>query len=267
MPAGSSEQSEPSARSARWLLPVAATGVFLAAWEAAARVGPLPSELPPVTTIAGWLAGAVPTVGFWAAFGQTVSQWGLGLAAGAAAGIVVGLAIGAVPLLHRLFQLPFEFLRPIPAIVYLPLLLLLMGATSGTAVLLGAVGAFWPLLFQTFYGVSAVDPMARDTGRVFGLSARQRLVSITLPSILPYIATGVRIASSLALVVVVSVELISAVPGLGHELATYGLNGVYAGVYAMILVTGLLGMVANNVLQGLERSLLGWHTSHRPGQS
>jgi ABC-type nitrate/sulfonate/bicarbonate transport system permease component len=247
----------------KWLLPTLTTAGFLAAWEASTRLGLLPDELPPVTTIADWLAERLQTAEFWTSLRQTITNWAGGLLIGGAAGVIVGGATGMVPLLRRLFQIPFDFLRPIPAVVYLPLLLLLYGASSKTAIMLGAVGAFWPMMFQTFYGTSAVDPLARDTGRVFGFSAAQRLMYIILPSVLPFIATGTRIASSLALVVVVSVEIISAVPGLGRDLQTYALNGVYPGVYAMILVTGMLGMLLNGVLQRIERSMLKWHPSYR----
>lgn len=247
---------------ARWLLPVTTTLGFLAVWEIATQLA-LPAALPPVTSIVGWLVEALPTRELWAAVGQTLAQWAVGLLVGAGAGIVLGVAIGGVPLLRRLLQVPLEFLRPIPAVVYIPLIVLLLGATPRAAAILGAVAALWPLLFQTSYGMSSIDSMARDTGRVFGLSAGQRAAYIVVPSILPYVATGVRIAASLTLVVVVAVELITGVPGLGEQLWTYSLNGVYPGVYAMILITGVLGVVINRALQRVERSLLKWHVTHR----
>ncbi len=246
----------------RWLLPVTTTVGFLAVWEIVTQLA-LPAALPPVTSILGWLVEALPTRELWAAVGQTLLQWAFGLLVGAGTGIVLGVAIGGLPLLRRLLQVPLEFLRPIPAVVYIPLIVLLMGATSRAAAILGAVAALWPLLFQTSYGMSSVDPMARDTGRVFGLSAAQRTAYILVPSILPYVATGLRIAASLTLVVVVAVELITGVPGLGDQLWTYALNAVYPGVYAMILVTGVLGVAINRALQRVERSLLKWHVTHR----
>jgi ABC-type nitrate/sulfonate/bicarbonate transport system permease component len=245
------------------LLGIGTTLALLGLWEVLARVEVLPEEIPPLSVIIGWLGGEVASGELWTSLGLTMWHWAAGLLIGAVAGISIGIAIGAIPLLQRLFQVPFELLRPIPSIVYLPLLILLFGGTSKTAIVCTAVGAFWPMMFQTYYGVRAIDPVAIETGRVFGLTRRQRLVSITLPSIVPFVATGVRISSSLALVVAVSVELIGGVPGLGADLGTYSTNGVYRGVYGIILVSGVLGLVLNLVLERTEARLLRWHVSHR----
>lgn len=131
------------------------------------------------------------------------------------------------------------------------------------AVLLASLGAFWPMLFQLSYGVQAIDPVALDTGRVFGLSPWQRLVRIMLPSVLPYAATGMRISSSLSLIVAVSAELIGGVQGLGGEMADYSQNAIYPAMYGVVLTSGILGLVLNAVLERVEHRLLRWHVSHR----
>ena len=125
------------------------------------------------------------------------------------------------------------------------------------------MGAFWPLLFQSIYGVRAIDQQAIETGKVFGLSKRQRLWYIMLPSLLPYLATGVRIASSLALIVAVSIELVGGVPGLGADMAAASQNGLYDAMYGLLLVSGILGLLLNAVLERTEKRLLRWHVSHR----
>ena len=165
--------------------------------------------------------------------------------------------------MQRLLNVPLEFLRPIPAIVYLPLLILVLGSRPQTAILLASLGAFWPLLFQSIYGVRAIDQQAIETGKVFGLSKRQRLWYIMLPSLLPYLATGVRIASSLALIVAVSIELVGGVPGLGADMAAASQNGLYDAMYGLLLVSGILGLLLNAVLERTEKRLLRWHVSHR----
>lgn len=248
------------------MLPVIGVVTFLVLWELATRTGLFPQAIPPITESLVWLADAVQTSEFWAAVGNTLFQWGVGLLLSVAVGVPVGIAMGAIPVFRRLFEIPFEFLRPIPSIIYLPLVVLVMGTGSETAVLLALGGAVWPLLFNTYYGISDIDPIVQDTGRAFGLSRRQRLLYILLPSILPYVATGFRIAASMTLVIVVSVGLITGVPGIGRELQIYALNAVYPGVYGLILVTGVLGLIMNMGLERVERSVLNWHTSHRKGR-
>lgn len=255
--------SEGRRRSARVLIPAGTTLSLLALWEVLSRSGVFPAELPPFSEVVDWLVSDLAHGSFWIALGQTAWHWFAGLFIGGLIGIVLGVTIGVVPLLQRLLNTPFELLRPIPAIVYLPLLIYVMGATSQTAIILASVGALWPMLFQTYYGVRAIDPQSIETGRVFGLTARQRFWNIMLPSLLPYASTGVRISSSLALIVAVSIELIAGVPGLGAQLAIYAQNSVYTGMYSVLLTTGLLGLALNAVLERTEKRLLRWHVSHR----
>lgn len=250
----------------RWgvrVLPWATTLGLLAVEELLARASVFPEEIPPVTTIARAVVDLVPTGGFARALGNTLEQFAIGLLVGAVAGVALGVAVGAVPLLHRLTHYVLDFLRFIPAVVYLPVLILVMGATPRVAVLLGALGALFPLLFQTYYGVTGITPVLQDTGRVFGLTTGQRLLRITLPAVSPFVATGMRIAASHVLVVVVAVEIIAAVPGLGSDISTYATNGVYPRMYALVVVVGVIGVLVNVLLHQLERRQLHWHASYR----
>lgn len=246
-----------------WLLPIIGTATAAGVWEVAARSGALPRELPAFSVVIGWLATSVADPALWAAFVQTIIHWGVGLLIGTAAGVVVGVIIGSIPLVSRLLQVPLEFLRPIPPIIYLPLLLLLAGAVSGVATGLAAVAAFWPVLFQTFYGVRSIEPLSLETGRVYGLSFAQQQVNIVLPSIGPFVATGIRIAASLSLVVAITMELVGGIPGLGATLRLYQVNGVYEGLYGLIIFVASMGLVLNLGLERLESRLLAWHQSHR----
>ncbi len=250
----------------RWLIPIGTTVALLGLWELCTATEILPAQTPPFTDVADFFGNNLSDSSFWSALKETLWHWFAGLIVGSAVGVGLGLVLGAIPIVQRLLTVPLEFLRPIPPIVYLPLLLLTMGATSEMVILLTAIGALWPMLFQAMYGVWAIDPQAVDTGRVFGLSRRQRLWSIMLPSVLPYLATGLRIASSLALVVAISIELIAGVPGLGAQISRYSQNAIYDGMYAALITCGLLGLGLNIILEGLEKRLLRWHVSHRKAQ-
>jgi ABC-type nitrate/sulfonate/bicarbonate transport system permease component len=248
----------------RFALPTMATAALLALWEIGARAGVvLPDAIPAFSQAVGWLIDNLGEQRYRDAIGQTLWHWIAGWLVGSAAGIVVGVVLGVLPILHRLLNVVLEVLRPIPAIVYLPLLILVIGARDETAIVLAALGAFWPLLFQTLYGVRAIDTQAMETGKVFGLTRRQRLFSIMLPSVLPYVATGSRIASSLTLIVAISAELVGGIPGLGAELGAAAQNANYEATYGMLIVAGLLGLVINLSLERGERRLLRWHVSNR----
>ena len=127
---------------ARLLIPLGTTIALLGLWELFARTGVLPDEVPPFTDIVSWLVDQLGDPAFWTSVRQTVWQWFAGLVIGGVVGIVLGVTIGAVPFVQRLLNVPLEFLRPIPAIVYLPLLILVLGSRPQTAILLASLGAF-----------------------------------------------------------------------------------------------------------------------------
>jgi ABC-type nitrate/sulfonate/bicarbonate transport system permease component len=169
-------------------------------------------------------------------------------------------------LLDRALRAVIEFLRPIPSVALIPLAVLVWGTGLESKVFLAAFASTWPLLMQTLYGVQDVDPIATDTARSFGFSRSQRLLRVTLPSAVPYIATGVRISAAVALILAVTAELVIGAPGLGREINLARQGGAVDLLYALIAVTGLLGWGLNAGLTRVERRVLHWHPSHRPGE-
>jgi ABC-type nitrate/sulfonate/bicarbonate transport system permease component len=111
--------------------------------------------------------------------------------------------------------------------------------------------------------VRDVDPVAKETARSFGLTATQRLRWVILPSCVPFVVTGVRIAASIALILVVTGEYVVGVDGLGESVFSAQSGGAYARMYAYVVTAGLLGLVLNGLLQWAERRVLHWHVSQR----
>src|SRR5262249_62377599 len=109
-----------------------------------------------------------------------------------------------------------------------------------------------------------VDPVAMDTARSFGFGRVARLRRVTLRSSLSYIATGLRISSSVALILCVTAELVIGSPGLGREINVARQGGATDAMYALIIVTGLLGWLLNALFVRVERRVLHWHPS-QPG--
>jgi ABC-type nitrate/sulfonate/bicarbonate transport system permease component len=233
-------------------------------WEAVSRSGLISeTDLPAMTTTFEKLWSFMQTEAFWVAFGQTVRGWALGLAVATVLAVPIGIVLGTSDFAARAFRVPIEFLRPIPSAALIPVLFLTLGTTLQSEVFLAAFGAFWPLLIQTMYGVHDVDPLAVDTARSFGVRRWERLYRITLPSAVPYIATGLRIASTVSLILAFTAELFMGVPGLGqkvNEASSYGLN---EDLYAYALATGFLGVAIHLAVSAVERRALRWHPSQR----
>ncbi|RBM22554.1 ABC transporter permease [Prauserella sp. PE36] len=232
--------------------------------EVAARTGLLPRRyFPPVTEMFAELGRQTTETSFWSAVGQTLQGWALGLGIAAAFAVPIGMLLGTSAVRYRAFRVIIEFLRPIPSVALVPLAILVYGVGLESKVFLAAFAAFWPLLIQTLYGMQDVDPVALDTARVFRLGRVERLTRVVLPGAVPYVATGLRISSSVALILAVTAELVIGSPGLGREINAARVGGATDLLYALIIVTGLLGWVLNALFAAGERRVLHWHPSQR----
>jgi ABC-type nitrate/sulfonate/bicarbonate transport system permease component len=249
-------------------LPACGLVVVLGAFEVASRTDFLPrSSFPPVTEIFGELGRIVRTRDYRDALEQTLRGWALAMVIACAIAIPLGLLIGATRPGYLLTRVTIDFLRPIPSVALIPLLVLIYGTRPALKVTLAVVGAGWPLLFQAMYGVRDVDPLAKDTARSFGLNGRQRVRHVILPSCLPFVLTGVRIASSIALILVITGEYVVGVQGLGRAVFLAQSGGAYRQMYAYVVTAGLLGIVLNAAVEACERRLLFWHPSQRPPET
>ena len=247
-------------------VPVLSVLVSLALWELISRTNTISQhDLPAMSTTVQALWNMLQTSDFWIALGHTVRGWAIGLGLACLLAIPIGITLGSSDFAASAFRVPIEFLRPIPSAALIPLLFLTLGTTLKSEVFLATFGAFWPLLVQTMYGVRDVDPIAIDTARSFRLRQLERLYRVTLPSALPYIFTGVRIASTVALILAFTAELFMGTPGLGQRLNYYETFGLNPEIYALALATGFLGVGIHFAVSALERYVLRWHPSHRKG--
>src|SRR5215212_10813142 len=238
-------------------IPTLSIAASLLLWEVVSRSGLISQrDLPAMSTSFQELWAMVKTESFWAAFGHTVEGWAIGIALAAVLAIPIGILLGVSDFAASAFRIPIEFLRPIPSAALIPLLFLTLGTTLKSEVFLATFGAFWPLLVQTMYGARDVDPVAIDTARSFGVGSFERLVRITLPSSVPYIATGLRISSTVSLILAFTAELFMGTKGLGQDVNFAQSYGLEVQLYALALATGFLGVAIHIVFSALERRAL-----------
>jgi ABC-type nitrate/sulfonate/bicarbonate transport system permease component len=253
-----------AARVPAWVLGSVGLAGLAAVIEAVPRLGLVsPRYLPPFSRLVAALAEQAGRRDFWLALGETLRGWAIGLAVAVVAGVVVGLVIGSVPGLRAVTGSTIEFLRPIPSVALIPLAVLLFGTDLRSTLLLVVYAAFWQVLVQVLAGVADVDPVAAETARSYRLGAWARLRHLTWPTALPYLLTGVRLAAAVALVLAVTAELVIGSPGLGREIATAQSSNAVPTLYALVLVTGLVGIAVNALARLAERRLLAWHPSVR----
>lgn len=237
---------------------------FGALLELAPRAGLVPQRYaPPASRILVTLAEQAGRGRFWVALLDTLRTWAFGLAIAVAAGVVLGVVIGTVPLLRAATASTIEFLRPIPSVALIPLAVLLYGSTRTSTLILVVYAAFWQVLVQVLHGVADVDPVADDTAHSYRLGRWARVRYLVWPTALPYAVTGVRLAASVALILTITGELVIGTPGLGRQIAVAQSSGAVATVYALVVVTGLIGVAANVVTRTAERWVLAWHPTVR----
>jgi ABC-type nitrate/sulfonate/bicarbonate transport system permease component len=202
---------------------------------------------------------------FWSAVRSTMEGWAIGLALAFLIGVTLGIVLGSSRWARAFTRPTIDTLRSLPGIGILPLIVFIAGIGMTTKVILIVFGAMWFFVFQTMYGVLGVDPVARDTVRSFGFNRLQQVRHLVLPSALPYVATGLRLASSVGLVICVTVEIVSGSPGLGREIlfAQAGGGGGIARMWALIVAIGILGVIVHLVFSRTERFALSWHISQR----
>ena len=227
--------------------------LMIAVVEALPRLGIVDSRfLPPFSAMARELADQLSLAEFWVA---------LGLALAMIAGVVVGVVIGSVGFLRAVTASTIEFLRPIPSVALIPLVVLIYGSRPQSALVLVVYAAFWQVLVQVLYGVADVDPVVRDTARSYRFSRWAVIRTVVWPTAMPYVVTGFRLAASVALILEITAELIIGVPGLGRAIGVAQSSGAVTATYALVIVVGLVGVNAS--ARTVERRALRWHTSVR----
>jgi ABC-type nitrate/sulfonate/bicarbonate transport system permease component len=239
--------------------------------------------LPVVIIIAWWFASANSTSPFFPPLQlilQTfVDAWlstrvvsdilpSLGrLAIGFAIAVVVGVGLGA--LLGRLRIAAYalnpvlQFFRSLPATALIPVAVVLFGIGDTPKIALIAFVSSFPILLNTIDGVRNIDPVIEDVCRSFRLTKLQRVRWVQLHAASPQVLSGMRVALSLAFVVMVSSEMLGATNGMGYVtlLAQQGFQIPL--MWSGLILLGLLGLFINGIFVLVERKLLRWYTQNQ----
>lgn len=264
-PEGSKSKRQPDkAGPTKSLLGLAGCTGFLLLWELVPRVGIVePRFLPPASEVITTLITDFGLTAFWVAVGETMLAWAIGLVMAIMLAVVLGFIIASSMFLRKFTHSTVEFLRPIPSVALIPLAVLLFGVKIESTLMLVVYASFWQVFIQVLYGVADVDNVAMQTAKSYGLGTMARVRHVVFPTALPYLMTGIRLAASVALILAITAELVIGSPGLGREIALAQSGGAISGMYALVLATGLIGVVINLVMRFIERRTLSWHSAIR----
>jgi NitT/TauT family transport system permease protein len=251
---------------APWVRDATGVVVFLLLAEAAGRLGIISRSALPLTSSVLWRVVLLAGNGrFIADFGATLQAWAVGMAITVAVGVPLGVLLGTLPGVRAATKAIVEFLRPIPSVALILLVSLLLGPGLRMSVTLIVYGAIWPVLYNTIAGID-VDPLAKETNRAFGFSGLATIRMVSLPSAAPFIATGIRLASAVAIILDIAAGYITGPingPGIGAYIAqeSTGQNDLTV-ILAATVWAGILGLALDLILMGTQRRLMRWHRTH-----
>lgn len=232
---------------------------LLAAWTAVVGLGAVSEDsLPYPSAVLAQMPNLLTDGDFLSSLADTMRSWIVALALATFIGVAAGLLIGTVPWLSAPASLAVNVFRSIPATALIPVVILFAGLGAQMKISVAVYATVWIVLINTMYGVASTEPMRRDAARSMRWGWWRTHLFVTLPSATPYIVTGVRIGSGIALVVVLSAELLGAKSGMGNLMVQYQQSLQIDVVYAMLLIIGVIGMLLYTVLVRIERTSMKW---------
>ncbi len=185
-----------------------------------------------------------------------------GFALAAAAALPLGMLIGRIPVARQLLDPFFQLMRPIPVTAWLPLSMILFGLGPRSAFALVFLGAFYPILLNTIFGVKSVDPKLFEAASMLGCRGNAQFFRVVLPAALPSIFTGLRLGLGLAWFVIVVGEMTGVPQGLGAVIMDGRTLSRTELVICGMIIIGVAGFISDRIVVAIGNRLLRWSPNH-----
>jgi NitT/TauT family transport system permease protein len=176
--------------------------------------------------------------------------------------IPLGLSIGRIKVLRQLVDPTINLLRPIPVTAWLPLSMIFFGLGPNAAIFLVFLGAFYPILLNTTFGVRSVDPRLIEAAAMLGCGSSAMFLEIALPAALPSIFNGLRIAHGFAWILIVVGEMTGVPTGLGSVIMDGRTLSRTDLVVTGMIVIGAMGFLTDRIIVMISNRVLSWSPQH-----
>jgi len=248
--------------SARWsttpgLPPLLACLGLLVIWELAARLFAI-SGLPPAHAALRQLPTILGDREALFHIADSMRRMGVGFALGLLVAIPVGLLMGRSRPVAALFNPLLMTIYPVPKAALMPIIMLWLGIGDASKTLVIFLGVSLPVIYHSYQGARAVEEKMLWSAAAMGMTPLQRLLRIVLPASLPEIFVGLRTGLVLALITMVTSEMIARQAGVGNILFNSLDMALYDTVYAMIVIIGALGFILDVAFERLRTWLVAW---------
>jgi len=244
------------------LAPFAGILVFLAVWEAGVRLLKVPSYLmPPPSAVLLVFINEFPKLLFhgWV----TTYEMLLGYAMAVAIAIPLAIGITSSHRFDRFITPQLLFFQVVPKVAIAPLFLVWFGVGTTPKVLVAFLISFFPTVIDAAVGLRSMSSEMRDLARSMGASPWQVFARFRLPTSLPYLFSGLKVAATLAVAGAVVGEFVGADKGLGYLLLVTNSNMETALMFATIVALTIIGLVFFYAVEFVEKLLIPWHVTHR----
>ena len=253
-------------RRSEWLysiLAVASPLAILGLWALATSSGLvrsvlLPSPADVVASLVDMFRNGYSGVSLWAHLEASLVRVGVAFGTGVLLGIVVGIVRGRVAVVDAIFLVPSEIVRPMPALGLIPLFILWFGIGELAKILLIFLTVFLITMVNAQAGALSCTPDSLRAAQSLGASRWQVLRHVVLPSALPQIMTGLRIAMGTALAILVASELLGGDRGIGFIVLDASNFFRTSYVFAGIIIIGLIGLATDRGLAAVRRRVVHW---------
>lgn len=235
-------------------------GGCLVLWEILARQsGALAAYFPPASRVAATLIDIVKSGDLPPHIVASLRRFAEGYAIAAVLAVSVGLALGLWRGFYHLVEPLVELLRPMPSPATIPIAILFLGIGDEMKIAVTVYAGFWPILLNTIDGVRAIDPVLMNTAATFRLGPWQRFWKIVLPAASPQIVTGLRVSLAIALILVVTSEMVVSNDGLGFYILDRQRSFQISEMYAAIVALAMIGYALNRVFLAVDDWAMAWH--------
>jgi ABC-type nitrate/sulfonate/bicarbonate transport system permease component len=239
--AGGNRASRARSHTVRWrgLLPLV---VALAIWQATGGSRP---NLPPPSQWWSALTALYDSGALLPAIGQSLESFAIALVTATVVGSVLGYLVGRSRKTDQALGPTLEFLRFTPSTAIVPVVVLLVGYVESTKIIVVVLGSVWPILLQTRQAARSLSAESQDLALSLRMGRWRRLAKVQLPLVLPSIVHGVRVAAPVCVIMVLLVEITTAVPGIGRLIA--GAQQTYntAATFGLIVLAAVLSFLVN----------------------
>ena len=236
----------------------------LIVWTAIVQSGLLSSRLVPspfdlLDQAVSLLSGGYTSTTLYAHVAASLARTLVGFTIAVVLGVPLGLLIGRSKVLEALVYPWFAFLRPIPAIAFVPLVILWFGIGEFSKISVIFFTSFLYITVNTMAAVKGVPEQLLRAGSSLGAKHRKLFLYVTLPAALPQILTGIRIGSAISWTLVVAAELVAAQVGLGYMIMDAATFFRVKDVYVGLIAIGIIGFLLESTIALVEQKVVHWH--------